>query len=43
MSIYERYSDKTNRMRMYFIIKDENIFDKYMTLWEKVSNMIKNI
>ena len=29
MSIYERYSDKTNRMRMYFMIKDENIFDKY--------------
>ena len=43
MSIYERYSDKTNRMRMYFMIKDENIFDKYMTLCEKVSNMIKNI
>ena len=23
------------------MIKDENIFDKYMTIWEKVSNIIK--
>ena len=23
------------------MIKDENFFDKYMTIWEKVSNMIK--
>ena len=28
---------------MYFMIKDENFFDKYMTIWEKVSNIIKNI
>ena len=28
---------------MYFMIKDENIFDKYMTIWEKVSNTIKKI
>ena len=27
---------------MYFMIKDEKIFDKYMIIWEKVSNMIKN-
>ena len=39
MSIYKRYSDKTKCMN--FMIKDENIFDKYMTNWEKVSNMIK--
>ena len=41
MSIYKRYSDKTNCMC--FIIKDKNIFDKYMTIWEKVSNVIKKI
>ena len=38
-SIYERYSDKTKCM--YFMIKDENFFDKYMTIWEKVSNITK--
>ena len=25
------------------MIKDENIFDKYLTIWEKVSNTIKKI
>ena len=30
MSIYKRYSSKTKCM--YFMIKDENIFDKYMTI-----------
>ena len=30
MSIYKRYSGKTKCM--YFMIKDENIFDKYMTI-----------
>ena len=28
---------------MYFMIKYENFFDKYMTIWEKVSNTIKKI
>ena len=28
---------------MYFKIKDENISDKYMVIWEKVSNVIKKI
>ena len=37
--IYKRYSDKTKYM--YFMIKNENCFDKYMTLREKVSNIIK--
>ena len=41
MSIYKRYSDKTKNM--YFMIKDEIFFDKYMTILEKVSNMIKKI
>ena len=27
--------------RMYFMIKYEIFFDKYMTIWEKVSNTIK--
>ena len=29
---------------MYFMIKDEKLFDKYKTIWEKVSNItIKKI
>ena len=39
MSIYKRYSDKTKCM--YFVIKDETFFDKYMTIWENVSNIFK--
>ena len=39
MSKYKRYADKTNCM--YFMIKDENLFDNYMTIWEKVINVIK--
>ena len=41
MSIYKRYSDKTKCM--YFMIKDEKNFYKYMTILEKVSNIIKEI
>ena len=26
---------------MYFMIKDKKHFDKYMKIWEKVSNIIK--
>ena len=37
MGIYKRYFDKC----MYFMIKDENIFDKYMKIWEKICNIIK--
>ena len=39
ISTHKRYFDKSKCM--YFIIKDENFFDKYMTVWEKVSNTIK--
>ena len=39
MCIYKRYSDKT--ICMDFMIKDENLFDKCMIIWEKVSNIIK--
>ena len=28
---------------MYFMIKEEKVFDKYMEIWEKVSNIIKKI
>ena len=28
-------------MRLNFMIKDKNMFDKYMTVWGKVSNIIK--
>ena len=38
MSIYKRYSDKTKCM--YLMLKDEKKIDKYMTIWEKVSNII---
>ena len=41
MSMYKIYSDKAKRM--YFMINDEKKFDKYMTIWEKVSNIIKKI
>ena len=27
---------------MFFMIKDEYLFDEYMTIWKKVSNIIKN-
>ena len=39
MSTYKRYSDKTKYL--YVIIEDKKSFDKYMTIWEKVSNIIK--
>ena len=39
MSVYKRYSDKAECM--YFMIKDENFFDKYTTVWGKVSNILK--
>ena len=41
MSIYKRYSDKTKCM--YFIIKNEKFIDKFMTIWEKVHNIIKKL
>ena len=41
MSVYKRYSDKTKCM--YFIVKDKFFFDKQMTIWEKVNNMIKKL
>ena len=41
MSKYKRYFDKIKCM--YFVIKDENFLDKYMKIWENVSNMIKKI
>ena len=40
ISIYEIYSDKTKCR--FFMIKDEKLFDEYMTIWKKVSNIIKN-
>ena len=39
MNIYKRYSDTTKCM--YFMIKDEKKFDKFITILEKVSNIIK--
>ena len=41
MSIYKRYSDNTKCI--FFMIKDENFFDKYMAILEKFSNTIKKI
>ena len=40
MSISKRYSDKAKCMS--FMIKDGKTFVKYMIIWEKVSNIIKN-
>ena len=28
---------------MYFMIKDETFLDKYMRIWEKISNMRKKV
>ena len=28
---------------MYFMIKEEKVFDKYMEIWEKLSNVIKKL
>ena len=39
MYICKRYSDKTKCM--YFMIKDEKYFNKYMTIWGNVSNIIR--
>ena len=37
MSIYKRYSDETKCMKcMYFMLKNENNFDKYMIICEKL-------
>ena len=41
LSIYKRYSDKTKCM--YFMIKDQKVFDKYMKFLERVSNIIKKL
>ena len=41
MSMYKRCSDKTKRI--YFMIKGEKKIDKYMTVWEEISNKIKKI
>ena len=41
MIIYRRDFDKTKCT--YFLIKDENLFDEYNEIWEKVSNIIKKI
>ena len=39
MSIYKRDSDKTKCV--FFFIKDENFFNKYNEIQEKVSNITK--
>ena len=41
MIMYERYSDKTKCMS--FMIKNRKFFEKYITIWEKVSNTIKKV
>ena len=40
MIIYKRYFDENRRI--YFLIKEEKFFIKYMDVLEKVSNIIKN-
>ena len=41
MNIYKRYSDKTKCIHC--MIKDERVSDKYMLIWEKVSNISKKV
>ena len=41
MSIYKIYSYKTKCI--YFMKKDEQSFDKYMTVWEILSYIIKKL
>ena len=41
MNVYNRCSGKTKCM--YFMIKDEKCFEKYMAIWEKVSNIMKKV
>ena len=39
-SIYKRYFFEAKFI--YFMIKDKTFFDKYMKIWEKVTNIIMN-
>ena len=39
MSAYKIDLDETECI--YFMIKEEKVFDKYMEIWGKVSNLIK--
>ena len=39
VSVYRIDFDETEYM--YFMIKKESVFDKYMDIWEKVNNIIK--
>ena len=41
MNVCKRYSDKTKWM--YFMIKSGKKIDRYMTIWEKASSIIKQI
>ena len=38
MSTYKRYFDKTKYM---YFMKNEKIFNKYMTIWQKVGNIVR--
>ena len=39
----ERIKDIPKSQPMYFMMKCRKIFDKYMIVWENVSNIIKKI
>ena len=39
LNAYRMHLDETECM--YFMIKEEKVFDKYMEIWGKVSNIIK--
>ena len=40
MNIYKSYFFEAKFI--YFMIKDKTFFDKYMKIWEKVTNIIMN-
>ena len=41
MSAYRRDLDETECI--YFMVKEEKVFDKYIEIWEKISNIIKKL
>ena len=41
VSAYRRDLDETECI--YFMVKEEKVFDKYIEIWEKISNIIKKL
>ena len=39
--VYRRDFDETKFLLVFFLIKEENVFNKYNKIWEKFSKIIK--